>query len=168
MVKMKLELLLITFFLLAALSLCVVYLADPSIYTETLLLTPAPRDRYPILTTLFLLVILVFIAILIIGVWRHWRWLFWLLLIAFGCSILEIPAALLQLAGLLPGHPPLWYSLYRMGVALIAGGMAVWMFQIYRHAGVWARGRKAASREQIRHEAVSQVNGGQETHHERV
>ncbi len=162
MVKTKLEPLLIAFFLLAALSLCVVYLADPSIYTAMLLLTPAPGDRYPLLATLLLLVILVFIAVLILGVLRHWRWLFWLLLIAFGCSILEIPATLLQLADLVPGRLPLWYSLSRMGVALIEGVIAVWMLQLYRRAGVWAMGRKAPSDARARDEAVPQPKRGKE------
>jgi hypothetical protein len=138
----RLEKVLIAFFVLATLFLLVVYVADPSIYTKTLLLKPSPADRYPLPATLFLLAILVFIAVLIVGVVCHWRWLFWLLLVAFGFSILEIPAALLQLAGVIPNPLPLWYSLSRMGVAIIEGGIAVWMIQIYRRYGVWAMGRK--------------------------
>jgi uncharacterized membrane protein YidH (DUF202 family) len=85
---------------------------------------------------------LVFIAVVILGVVRHWRWLFWLLLLAFGFSILDIPATLFQLTGVIPGRLPLWYSLYRIGVAIIEVGIAVWMIQIYRQYGVWAMKRK--------------------------
>src|SRR5205823_3449583 len=132
----------IAFFLVAVLFLFVVYFADPSIYTNTLLLNPSPTDRYPIPVTLFLVAILVFIAVLIVGVLRHWRWLFWLILIAFGFSILEVPATILQLAGVVPSLFPVWYSLSRMGVAIIQVGIAVWMVQVYRQYGVWATGTK--------------------------
>jgi MFS family permease len=115
----RLEQVLVVFFILAALSLVAIYSVEPSIYTSMLLLASDASDRYPLKASLFLLVILVFIAVLIFGVVYHWPWLFWLLLIAFSFSILEIPATLLQLAGLFPGRFPLWYSLYRMGVALI-------------------------------------------------
>ncbi len=71
----RLERILIAFFVLAALSLLVVYFADPSIYTSTLLLEPSATDRYPLPATLFLVGILIFIAVLIVGVTRHWRWL---------------------------------------------------------------------------------------------
>ena len=138
----RLERILITFFLLAVLFLIVVYIAAPSIYSNTLLLAPSPTDRYPLPVTLFLVGILIFIAILIFGVVHHWRWLFWLLLIAFGFSILEIPATILQLTGLIPNSFPLWYSLSRMGVALIEVGIAAWMLRIYRQYGVWALGKQ--------------------------
>ena len=138
----RLERILITFFLLAVLFLIVVYIAAPSIYSNTLLLAPSPTDRYPLPATLFLIGILVLIAVLIVGIVQHWRWLFWLLLIAFGFMILEIPATILQLTGVLPALFPVWYSLCRMGVSMIAFVIAVWMFHIYRHYGVWAMGKK--------------------------
>jgi hypothetical protein len=138
----RLEQVLIAFFLLAALFVVTVYIVAPSIYTQTLLRAPSPAERYPLPATLFLLGVLVFIAILIVGVVRHWRWVFWLLLVAFGWMILEIPATILQLIGVLPSIFPVWYSLCRMGVALIAVVIAVWMGQIYRHHGVWAMGKK--------------------------
>lgn len=137
----RLERILIAFFLLAVLFLIVVYITAPSIYTSTLLLQPSSTDRYPLPITLFLVAILVFIAILIVGVMRHWRWLFWLLLIAFGFSVLEIPATILQLTGIIPNSYPLWYSLARMGVAVIEVGIAVWMVRIYRRDGVWGLGK---------------------------
>jgi hypothetical protein len=136
----RVEWVVILFFVIVALSVTVVYIVEPSIYTSTLKLPSEAQDRYPLLATVFLFVILVFIAILMVGTVRHWRWLFWVLLLAFSFSILEIPATLLQLAGFLPVFPgpfPLWYSCYRMGIALMEGGMAVWMFHIYRQYGVW-------------------------------
>ena len=136
----NLERVIIAFFTLVALSLVIVYLADPSIYTSTFLLTPSATERYSWPTTLFILAILAFLVVLVIGVIHHWRWLFWLLLLAFGSSILEIPATLLQLGSILPAFPgpfPLWYSLYRMGIALAEAGIAVWMFQVYRRYGTW-------------------------------
>jgi predicted MFS family arabinose efflux permease len=138
----RLEQALITFFVLAALFLVAVFVADPSIYTKTLLLEPSPADRYPLPVTLFLLGILVFIAVVILGVVRHWRWLFWVLLVAFGFMVLEVPATILQLIGVVPSLFPVWYSLCRMGVSVIAVIIAVWMIQIYRQYGVWAMGKK--------------------------
>lgn len=143
-----LEKVLITFFLLAALSLVIVYLIDPSIYTETLKLQPSPGDRYSLLATLFLVAILCFIAFVITGVIRHWRWLFWLLLLAFGAAILDIPTTILQLTGVIPTTFPLWYSLFRMGVACIQIVIAVWMVRVYRHNGVWAMGKHGKARKQ--------------------
>lgn len=143
----RLERVLIVFFVLAFLFALVVYFADPSIYAKTLSLAPFPVDRYPLSVMLFLVGLFVFLAILSVGVVRHWRWLFWLLLLAFGASVLQVPAAILQFAGVLPDPYPLWYSLIRMGVAIVEVGIAVWMIQIYRHAGVWAMGRKKTSRE---------------------
>lgn len=138
----QLEWTLIAFFLLCVLFLFVVYFADPSIYTQTLLLKSSGTDRYPLPATLFLLCIVGFIVVLIVGVLHHWRWLFWLLLAAFGFSILDIPVTILQLAGVVANTFPLWYSLCRMGVAIIEVGIATWMGYIYLHYGVWAMNKK--------------------------
>ena len=138
----ELERLLLLFFFLAALSLVGVYVVTPSVYVTKLLLAPSPTDPYPLPVTLFLGSILVFVAVIMVGVIQHWRWVFWLLLVAFGCSILELPATLLQLLGLLPGHPPVWYGLSQMCVALLEVGFAVWMSYISQHYGVWAMGKK--------------------------
>jgi hypothetical protein len=145
-IRVSLEMGMIAFFILAALSLLVVYLADPSIYAQSLSLASSPADRYPVPVTLFLVSILAVIALLILGVVRHWRWVFWLLLVAFASSALQIPVTLLQVAARLPSSDPLWYSLLRMGVAVIELALAVWMIQIYRHEGVWALGKKRHER----------------------
>jgi hypothetical protein len=132
----------LAFFLLAALFVVVVYVAVPSIYAEMLKLQPSTADRYPLAVTLFLVAILAFISVLSVGVVRHWRWVFWILLIAFGFSVLEIPAGILQLTGVLPSSFPVWYSLCRMGVAVIEVVIAVWMWQVYWLYGAWGMGRK--------------------------
>lgn len=49
---------------------------------------------------------------------------FWLMLVAFSGMILDVPATILQLTGILPALFPLWYILWRMGVSLIAVGVA--------------------------------------------
>src|SRR5437588_13043781 len=141
----RLERVLMAFFLLATLFLLVVYFVAPSIYASTLMLQSSPTDRYPLPATLFLLGILVFIAVLFIGVARHWRWLFWSLLVAFAAMVLEIPATILQMSGVLPNLFPAWYSLCRMGVSCIAIAIAVWMIYIYRQHGVWAMGKRNRS-----------------------
>jgi hypothetical protein len=138
----RLETVLIAFFVLAALSVLAVYFADPSIYTKTLLLQSSAADRYPLPATLFLVALLAFITILNIGILKHWRWLFWLLLIANGFSILEVPETILQLTGVIADPYPIWYSLYRMGIALLQVGIAIWMMRIYYHYGVWGIGSK--------------------------
>jgi cell division protein FtsW (lipid II flippase) len=91
----RLEIAVIAFFILAAISLLVVYVTSPSIYAQSLSLTSSPANRYPVPVTLFLVGILAVIALLILGVVRHWRWVFWLMLIAFSASVLQLPVELL-------------------------------------------------------------------------
>jgi hypothetical protein len=138
----RLERTLLAFFLLATLFAIVVYVVAPSIYSGLLMLPTDSSDRYPVAATLFLLALVVFIAILLVGVRQHWRWLFWLLLIAFAAMILDIPVTILQLAGVVPNLFPVWYSLCRMGVSLLAVIIAVWMLAIYRRHGVWGLGKR--------------------------
>src|SRR5258708_34732939 len=89
-IGVHLEIAVIAFFILAALSLLVVYVADPSIYVQSLSLTSSPADRYPVPVTLFLVGILAGIDRLALGVVRHWRWRFWLMLVACSGSALQI------------------------------------------------------------------------------
>ena len=139
----RLSAVLIAFFVLAALSVLVIFFVDPTIYTKVLMLESTTNDRYPLPATLFLIALLIFITILIYGVLRHWRWLFWLLLlVANSFSILEVPATILQLTGVIPDPYPTWYSLYRMGIAIIQVGIAIWMIRILFRYGVWGMGKK--------------------------
>ncbi len=138
----RLSAVIIAFFVLAALSLVVVNFIDPTIYAKVLKLDAATTDRYPVSSTLFFVALLIFIAFLIFGVTKHWHWLFWLLLLANGFSILEVPATILQLTGVIPDPYPVWYSLYRMCIAILQVGIAIWMVRIYFQYGVWAMGKK--------------------------
>jgi hypothetical protein len=138
----RLSAVIIAFFVLAALSVLVVYFLDPTIFSKVLNFEPNSTDKYPLPSTLFLVALLIFITVLIFGVTKHWRWLFWILLIANSFSILEVPATILQLTGVIPDPYPTWYSLYRMSVAIIQVGIAVWMVCIYFQYGVWGMGRK--------------------------
>jgi hypothetical protein len=138
----RLSAVIIAFFVLAALSALAVYFVDPTIYTKVLMLESTTADRYPLQATLFLVALLIFISVLIYGVLHHWRWLFWPLLIVNSFSILEVPATILQLTGVIADPYPVWYSLYRMGIAVIQVGIAIWMIRIYYHYGVWGMGRK--------------------------
>ena len=142
LIVQKLSAVIIAFFVLAALSALVVYIADPTIYSKVLMLESTTVDRYPLPATLFLFALLILTTVLIVGVLRHWRWLFWLLLIANGFSILEVPATILQLNGVIPNPYPAWYSLYRMSIAIIQVGIAIWMIRIFYQYGVWGMGKK--------------------------
>ena len=137
----QLQQILIAFFVFCALFIVTVYIVDPTIITSGLKLFPS-TERYPLAATAFLLLLLVLIGLMIFGIVRRWRWLFWLLLIDFTCSILQVPAAILQLNGLLPETAPAWYILSRMGIGLLQVALACWMWWIYRRYGVWAAGRK--------------------------
>ena len=138
----RLSAVIIAFFVLAALSALAVYFTAPTIYTKVLMLESTTADRYPLPATLFLIALLIFITVLIVGVLRHWRWLFWLLLLANSFSILEVPATILQLNGVIPNPFPTWYSLYRMSIAVIQVGIAIWMIRILYKYGVWGMGKK--------------------------
>jgi hypothetical protein len=143
-IRRRLEMVLIAFFVGCVLFIVVVYVVDPSIITQGLMLKPSPTERYPLVATVFMLALLAWIGVGIVGVLRHWRWLFWLLLVAFGASVLQVPATILELVGVVPNPfpVPVWYSLSRMGVAVVEVGIAVWMVWIYRVYGVWAMGKK--------------------------
>jgi hypothetical protein len=141
-----LERVLLVFFVLAVLFALGVSIVDPSIYAKMLSLAPFPADRYPLPVMLFLVGLVVFLALLSVGVVRHWRWVFWLVLVAMGASVLQVPVAIFQFAGVLSDPYPVWYSLLRMGVAIVEVGIAVWMIRIYQHSGVWAMGRKKNKR----------------------
>lgn len=150
-IQRQLEWVLLAFFALVALSIVAVCVGDPSLGGEILSLPPSAASSYPLFATLFLAGVLGLIAVLIVGVRRHWRWVFWLILLAFSAAVLDILVTLLQLAGVqLPGvltSPyPVWYILYRMGIACLQVGIAVWMWRIFLQHGTWAQGRKKSQR----------------------
>jgi hypothetical protein len=84
-----------------------------------------------------LLALTALFAILSIGVIRSWRWTFWLILIVFLAGIVRVPAAGLQLAGIVPMQGPAWYVVFQAVVGLIQFGIALAMLAGYRKAGVW-------------------------------
>jgi hypothetical protein len=131
----------IAFFIFAALLLLLVYFADPAIYAQSLSLTSSPAGRYPVAVTLFLVAILAFLTLLTVGVMRHWRWLFWLMLVAFAASAIQIPVLLLTVTGVLPSSDPVWYSLLRVATGVYELALAVWMIRVYRREGVWGLGK---------------------------
>jgi hypothetical protein len=76
-------------------------------------------------------------AVLSIGVIRGWRWTFWLILIVFLVGIVRVPAAALQLAGIVPRQGPVWDAVLQAVVGLIQFVIALAMLAGYRKAGVW-------------------------------
>lgn len=158
----RLERVLLTFFGGCILFVVGVYLFTPSILTQGLPSSWIATGRPVLSATLVLGAIVLVIMLAIIGVLCHWRWLFWLLLIAFGFSVLEIPATLLTWTGILPpflGPLPLWYSVCRMAVAVIEEGLAVWMLLIYRRAGVWGEVELKQSRGSTHDSAETRTTG---------
>jgi hypothetical protein len=133
----------VAFFSLAVITFIAIYLIAPAIYVQTLLLKASSSDARPPAINLFFVAIILFVAMLGYGVLRGWRWLFWLLLLAFLASALEIPGGILQLMGIIPIQQPTWYVLLRMAVSVIEVALGIWMLRIWRACGVWALGRKA-------------------------
>ncbi len=121
--------------------LVVLYLVTPSIYLETLGQTAPSSDTHPLAVNLFFAVILLFVAVGAYGVLRGWRWVFWLAMLAFLASALEIPAGILQLVGVIPIQQPTWYVLLRMATSVVEFALGLWMLRVWRACGVWAQGR---------------------------
>jgi hypothetical protein len=126
---LQLQAVLIAFFVAVSVSLAAIYALQPAIY-ETATGGLAP----PILFVPLLLLI----TLLVVGTIRRWRWVYWLVLVAFGLSGIRIPVMALQLIGVLPIDPPLWYSLFRSLVAAIQVAIAIWMLVLHRRYGIWA------------------------------
>jgi hypothetical protein len=86
-----------------------------------------------------LLALTVLFALLSTGVIRNWRWTFWLILVVFLAGIVRVPAAALQLAGIVPRQGPAWYVGLQAVVGLIQFGIALAMLAGYRKAGTWGQ-----------------------------
>jgi hypothetical protein len=84
-----------------------------------------------------LLAVTALFAVLSIGVIRSWRWTFWLIVIVFLVNIVRVPAAALQLAGIVPSQGPVWDVALQVVVGLIQFVIALAMLAGYRKAGVW-------------------------------
>lgn len=131
----------VAFFASMVALLVILYLVAPSIYLETLQLDAQPTDTHPLAVNLFFVAILLFVATGAYGVLRGWRWVFWVALLAFLASALEIPAGVLQLAGIIPIQQPTWYVLLRMATGVVEFALGLWMLRVWRTCGVWAQGR---------------------------
>lgn len=129
---------LLGFCALAVALLLVVYAVEPAIYVTTLLGTASTSagDAHLPAVTAFMLAILAFVGVLGVEIVRRWRWLFWLILVAFSASVLQIPAAALELAGILPISAPAWYVVARGLVACVQVAIAVSMIRLYRRCGL--------------------------------
>jgi hypothetical protein len=122
------------FGLLAWASLVVILLIAPDVYEETLRLSDGDLrlSEFAFLTGLSALLLL-----LGVGVLRRWHWLFWLLLVAFLAGALRPPAAVLQLAGIVPTTEPAWYVVVQALVGLLQVAIGLLMLVGYRRAAVW-------------------------------
>ena len=127
----------IAFFALAAVSLVAIYVAAPEVYVQVLMNGRATKEAHPLVVSAFMVAILLFVAALTVGVLRQWRWMFWLVLLAFGFSALQIPAGALELARIISSSFPTWYTVFRMLVAVPEVAIAVAMLRLWRRCGVW-------------------------------
>lgn len=125
-------------------TLIAIYTAAPEIYVLTLMLQPDPADTHPLVTTAFMVAIAVLVAVLATGIVRRWRWVFWLVMVAFTLSALQIVALPFELAGVVSPHIPAWYALLRALVAATQLAIGIWMIRIYRRCGVWGVGHTSA------------------------
>lgn len=121
--------------------LIVVYAVAPEIYVQTLMLNPDPADAHPLVTTLFMVAIALLVGALAVGIVRRWRWVYWLVMLAFTLSALQIVAFPFELAGVVPPHFPAWYAVLRALVAVVQLAIGIWMLRLYRRCGVWGMGR---------------------------
>lgn len=129
---------LVAFFALAAASVVVIYAIVPAIYTETLDGNTRTSNTHPPEATALLIAVVLLVFVLSVGVLRRWRWVFWLILIAFILSVLQVPGGVLELTGIVPVSFPAWYIIFRMLVGAIQFIIGLAMIRLYRRCGVWA------------------------------
>ncbi len=121
-------------FVLAWLSQVVTLAEAPEIYARVLQLP----DRLRPVDVVFLVALTVFLLLLGAGVVRRWRWTFWLTLVAFLAGIIRVPAAVLQLLGILAAPGQTWYVLFQMCLGLAQFVIGLAMLTAYRRGGEWA------------------------------
>jgi hypothetical protein len=120
------------FFAAAWLALVALLIAAPQVYAASV----GAADRAA--QALFLAALTAFLALLAVGVARRWRWAFWLIAVAFVAGVLRVPAAALELAGVLPPRGPAWYTLLQGAIGLVQLAIGLLMLAGYRRGGVWA------------------------------
>ena len=119
----RLQVTLIALCAVALVFLITLYVLNPSIYTHMLGMEPAGEPHPPVVTA-FLVAVVALVGVGIVGIARRWRWVFWLILVAFAASALQVPASALNLALGWPEHLPAWYALLRGLVAVGQVAMA--------------------------------------------
>lgn len=135
MVVNRTQSLVLGFFVFAWISLVVILILDPIIYDGAMKLPPGP---HPLADLAFLGAVSAFIAFLSVGVLRRWRWTFWLILAAFLVGgALRIPAAVLELAGVLAPAGPQWYVVFQALLGLVQVAIGLLMLGGYRRSGSW-------------------------------
>jgi hypothetical protein len=122
------------FLLLAWTSLVAILAAAPETYDEVLRLPAGSRAA----ELGFLGALTTFVVLLGTGVVRRWCWMFWLMLLAFLAGVLRVPAAILQVTGLLAPTGPGWYMLFQALLGVLQFAIALAMLAGYRRGGVWA------------------------------
>lgn len=125
----RIQQLVLGFFAFVWLALVAILLIAPDVYTQALSQMNG---------ALFLLALTLLIAVLVAGTWRRWRWTFWLVFIAFLFGLLRVPAAALELAGVIPAGGPGWYEVLQGVIGAVQFAIAVAMIAGYRKGGVWA------------------------------
>jgi hypothetical protein len=123
------------FFILAWASLVTIRIVTPEVYDQALRL---PDDERHLLFELtFLAALAIFLVLLGVGVVRRWRWTFWLIVVAFLAGVVRVPAAILQLSGVLVAEVPTWYVLLQAVLGLVQVGIGLAMLTGYRRSGIW-------------------------------
>lgn len=135
MVVNRTQSLVLGFFVFAWISLIAILLVDPAIYDGAMKLPPGP---HPFADLAFLGAVSAFIAFLSVGVLRRWLWTFWLILAAFLIGgALRVPAAVLELAGVLAPAGPTWYVVFQALLGLVQVAVGLLMLAGYRRSGSW-------------------------------
>jgi hypothetical protein len=122
------------FVVLAWLSIVVIVAVAPEVVDAQLKLSPGGGRPAELA---FLVALSAFLALLGLGVVRRWRWMFWLVLLAFLAGLLRVPAAALELAGVVPAGGPTWYVLLQGAVGVVQFAIGLAMVAGLRKAGPW-------------------------------
>jgi hypothetical protein len=130
----RIQALVLGFFALMWISLALTMVGAPQVYDDTFRRVPTDLS---IARAGFLALITALMGLLVIGVLRRWRWIFWLLTVAFLAGALHVPAALLELTGLLPTADPAWYVVLQALVGLVQVALGLLMVVGYKREGIW-------------------------------
>jgi hypothetical protein len=111
------------FFLVVWVSLLVILVGTPEVFDQALRLPTDDR----VVELAVLAGLSGFIGLLAVGVVRRWRWTFWLILVAFLFGVLRVPAAVLQLTGILATNAPTWYVTFQALLGVVQFGIGLVM-----------------------------------------